>query len=343
MRLFLETLILAAICASPARPAHSAAPLIKFEQIEGGRAARIVGAQIGLWIQSNDLAKAKEAIDIAVVSKERLKDGKWVLGELFNGYGEWLVTQTSWDEPLAKIREWRIAEPTNADAALIEATYWVTYAWFARGGEFASNVPARAWEIAGDRMAKARAVLEECKSYASDNPVWYSQMLSVALFQSWPRSAQMALFNEAVKAEPYYYATYFIIATSLLPRWGGSLADYHQFVKAAVNKTKPIDCETMYARLYWALSQGEWDKDPFKDLRIPWKSMKAGFDDLMKRYPDSQWNLHHYAFFACRANDGKTFNKLQPNLDVQKIHRMPPIWNQAYTLDYCIERFVGHN
>jgi len=335
----LEKLILAATCALAVGLAQSAAPVVKFEQIEGGRAARIVGWQIGLWIQSNDLDKAKEAIDIALARKERLKDGKWVLGELFAGYSEWLQRQSSWDEPLAKIREWRTAEPDNADAALIEATYWVTYAWFARGGEFASNVPARAWQIAGERMATARAVLEECKSYASKNPVWYTQMLSVALFQSWPRSAQIALFDEAIKAEPYYYGTYFRIATSLLPRWGGSLAEYHEFVKRSVESTKPIDGETMYARLYWALSTGEWDKDPFKDLRISWKSMKAGFDDLMKRYPDSQWNLQHYAFFACRANDGKTFNKLRPDVDVKMLHLMPPIWNQAYTLDYCTDRF----
>ena len=95
----------------------------------------------------------------------------------------------------------------------------------------------------------------------------------------------------------------------------------------------------MYALLYWALSGGEWDKDPFKDLHIPWKNMKRGFDDLIKRYPDSQWNLHHYAFFSCRANDGKTFNQLRPKLDVQMLHLMPPIWNQAYTLDYCTDRF----
>src|SRR2546427_7359615 len=135
MRRFLEKLILAAIGALAVGLAQSAVPVVKFEQIEGGTAARIVGWQIGFWIQSNDLNKAKEAIDIALASKERLKDGKWVLGELFAGYTEWLQRQSSWDEPLAKIREWRMAEPDNADAPLIEATYWVTYAWFARGQE----------------------------------------------------------------------------------------------------------------------------------------------------------------------------------------------------------------
>ena len=161
------------------------------------------------------------------------------------------------------------------------------------------------------------------------------------LLARWPRSEQVALFNEATKAEPYFYGTYFSFATSLLPRWGGSLTDYDQFVETAVEKTRAVDGETMYARLYWALSRGEWDKDPFKDLHIRWKSMRAGFDDLMKRYPKSQWNLHHYAYFACRAHDGKSFDRLWPNLDVQQMRLMPTIWFQPYTLDNCIDQFGG--
>lgn len=308
-------------------------PTLPPEKADGPTAPFLLGLKLGLLLKNYGSENTQAFVDFTARSKERLTSGAWVGSELFSGYMEWLQNDRPWDEQLALLRQWRAADPKSGAAALMEGSYWIAYAWFARGREFASKVPEEAFKTMRERMAKARRVLEEAKPYAASNPAWYVLMLQVALLQSWPMSERIALFDEAVKAEPLYDATYLEMATALTPRWGGSLDDYHRFVRGAVEKTKASYGDLMYARLYWGLIGVEHDKDPFKELKIPWQRMKSGFDDLMKRYPDSQWNLQNYAVFACRAGDGKTFNALLPKLTGKWVGGEP------YTRDYCMSRF----
>jgi len=287
------------------------------------------------FVDSEGFANAEALIDSTARSKERLTDGAWVGWTLFLGYEDSLKFLPAWDEHLAKLRQWRTAQPTSGAAALMEASYWVSYAWFARGTQYAVNVPQDAYKITYERVSKARSVLEEAKPYAASNPAWYGLMLEVALLQGWPMPERVALFDEAIRAEPLYDEAYMGMAISLVPKWGGSPGDYERFARAAVAKTKSDYGNLMYARLYWLLANAEWEKEPFTELKIPWQRMKSGFDDLMKRYPDSQWNLQNYAYFACRAGDGKTFNAILPGLP--STMRWP--WREPYTRDYCVTRF----
>jgi hypothetical protein len=62
-----------------------------------------------------------------------------------------------------------------------------------------------------------------------------------------------------------------------------------------------------------------------------WKKMKAGFDDIVKRYPDD-WNYNHYAWFACVARDAATtkqaFEKVGDRLDTS-------LWSNRQWLNRC--------
>ena len=46
--------------------------------------------------------------------------------------------------------------------------------------------------------------------------------------------------------------------------------------------------------------------------------MKAGFDDWVRHYPDSKWNLNNYARFACDAGDKEIFLTLRKQLASEK-------------------------
>jgi hypothetical protein len=269
----------------------------------------------------------------------RLTDGRPTVAAIYDGFADMLSQEKQWDRSLAEIRKWQIREPGNPQAQLTEAAYWIAYGRFARGSDFIYKVPPRALELMHDRMSKAAEVLETIRPSANANPMWYALMLNAAMMDGWPETRRAALFAEAVHADPYFFATYVPMANSLTPRWGGDLRTYHDFVEAAVKRTSAKEGISYYARLYWILAGIEWDRAPFRDLGIPWPKMKSGFDDLMQRYPDSQWNLHHYARFACLADDGKTFNKLRPSLDLNAMNRMPPVWSGAYTLEFCTEQF----
>jgi hypothetical protein len=181
----------------------------------------------------------------------------------------------------------------------------------------------------------ARSVLEKSKSYASANPLWYYEMLAVATLERWSYAKKQSLFDKAVKTHGDFDPIYVAMAVSLSPVWGGSLAQYHRFVDVAVDQTRPSEGEAMYATLYWNLSDLEPRKDPFRDLDIPWTRMKAGFVALLERYPESEWNLHNFAAFACRAGDAQTFESLLPKLSEDAATRMRGAWRNAYTFEYC--------
>jgi hypothetical protein len=307
-------------------------------EADGPGALYNLGATIYFSVQNGKFEETRNIISEALATKKRLTDGQWVVARLFDGYAEWLSTEKQWDEQLSMLQKWQAVDPKGPELALVEARYWLSYAWYARGGGFAGTVPERAWALMRERAAKARAVLDESKPYASGNPVWYSLMIAIANLESRPRTELVAIFNEGVDKEPLFEASYVALANAMVPKWGGQLADYHVFVKASVARTKADEGDTMYARLYWVLAGSEANR-PFKELGIRWPDMKAGFDDLMTRHPDSQWNLQNYARFACLADDGKTFNSLKTRFDRRKLASMPNIWRGAYTLDYCTEIF----
>jgi hypothetical protein len=269
-----------------------------------------------------------------------MTDGRSTITAIYSGYGDAVSQEKQWDEHLARIRAWQASEPDNVQAVLTEGAYWIAYARFARGGQFAASVPQRAFELMHERMSRAEAVLETIRPLSAENPIWYVEMLTIALIDGRDKKRRGELFNEAMRADPYLYASYSRMATSLTPRWGGSLSEYHAFVERSVSRTRLREGNSYYARLYWNLAEIESNREPFHDLGISWQKMKSGFDDLMQRFPDSQWNLHHYARFACQAKDGATFNKLRPTLDLRKMNQMPPIWRNAFTLEFCTEQFT---
>jgi hypothetical protein len=65
----------------------------------------------------------------------------------------------------------------------------------------------------------------------------------------------------------------------------------------------------MYARLYWTVSQREYQNAIFVQSLATWKDMRDGFEDLLLRYPDA-WNMNNYGYFACVAKDKEKLKEL---------------------------------
>lgn len=60
--------------------------------------------------------------------------------------------------------------------------------------------------------------------------------------------------------------------------------------------------------------------------------MRAGFDDMVARYPDP-WNLNAYAYFACKAQDFKTMNRILEQIGDRSLY---PVWPGSDTLEECL-------
>jgi tetratricopeptide (TPR) repeat protein len=312
-----------AVCAA----AQTYAP----QDFEGPSGKYAAAQLIAVGLYTNLVDRAEKQSTEALDRRARMADGTWEIAGMYDSLGVVFRTNGDWDRALKALQRWRTLFPESRTASVAEARYWIAYAGYARGGEWASQVPSKAWEMYYERLKKAREVLENGK--APGNPHWHTLMLDVAYALDRPADEKRALFEQAVREEPYYYSHYFNVARYLAPRWSGSLPAFHSFVEASVKRTRERDGATMYARLYWVLAATEFDREPFTDLGIPWTKMREGFEELMRQYPKSQWNLNNYAYFACRAKDRKTFGQLVGKIDKP----IDDAWNGAYTLDYCKE------
>jgi hypothetical protein len=310
-------------------------------EVEDGPAAiTVLSLRAENLFSSSSYKELDKLFDQLNQPSERWADGRWKLDAVSSGLASFFSEWKTWPEHYKKIQDWKKANPTSKGAAITEAIYWDTYAWNARGGGYASTVTEEGWKLFKQRLSKAEQVLIKSKSYASENRLWYAEYLNIALGLGWSRDKYQALFIDAIRKEKYYYKYYFEMVTFLSPRWGGNYELVDQFIRDSVSATKIQEGHTLYARLYWIISQMEGEEvNLFTDTPASWDLMQQGFEDLMKRYPNSYWNLNNYASFSCRAGDKTTYAMLRPKLRDQIFHMA---WPSNYSVDVCDQRLLEH-
>ncbi|MCW5649447.1 MAG: hypothetical protein KIS62_06870 [Ramlibacter sp.] len=249
----------------------------------------------GALIQGNDFSKLKQ-LEIDYASELDEKSARWVK-----------------------------TNPNSVLALIVQSEMFVRHGFVFR--QTASSASDEQEYV--KYLAKARTVLDASSNGPKD-PGWYFQMLRIARFQGWSPQDYSKLLEEAVVTHPYYYDIYFAAAEFLLPQWHGNLDLIENFVRFAEQRTKNKEGHSMYARVYWHLAAFGHD-NIFHESRIEWKRMRDGFDDVVKRYPDS-WNFNAYARFACQARDRGTAKRLFARIGTQVEQRA---WKSRIEFNRC--------
>eukprot|EP01034_Spumella_vulgaris_P031930 gene31929-39448_t len=253
--------------------------------------------------QERDHAGLEATFKSLCSGKERFPDGQpkmMIYGSALNHYfGAWNV----WDAYPKQLAEWRGQYPDSLAQALAETLYWSAYAWKARGGGYAHKVPKEAWELFHERMAKATERLAQSRSLAGSCPLWHSLNITNLMETGAPRPVIEAAYKQAVAAFPFDQEIHVQMARVYSPRWGGSAREFDAFARRAAAITRSAEGQGMYARLYWGEDCNCDSAPPFAtDGTGPeWKVMKAGFEDLLARYPNTTWNANKFASFAWRG------------------------------------------
>ena len=236
----------------------------------------------------------------------RTSSGIWKIGLLHDGLDDDFLhnekDEKYWAGITAKVAKWIDAFPTSPTPRILYATVLTKHAWAIRGGGWAREVRAEDWEPFHKLIAQARAYLLANKEIGEADPQWYETMIELARVDGSTADDVEALVDDATWKYPDYYPNYFATIMYLQPRWHGDLDAIEAFATHAVGKTRAIEGESMYARIYWYASQLEFGERLFKDTSVAWPKMKRGIIDVLKRYPD-QWNINNFAHFACLAGD----------------------------------------
>jgi hypothetical protein len=149
--------------------------------------------------------------DAARSGKTRFPGGGWKLRNLYIGLENprpGHPTQEDWQQHLELIERWTRTNPQSITAPIALAQSYIGYAWDARGDGLSNTVSDTGWKLFGERIAKARTILDDASALSGKCPDWYIGMQQVAQGQSWDFAKATELFKQAVTFEPayqYYY------------------------------------------------------------------------------------------------------------------------------------------
>ena len=222
---------------------------------DGPAAVEAAARQVADWFWRSD-AMLDQAVKEWNVPTCVFDDGRPRLDALGLGYDVVFSDEKDWSKSLARVEYLKRKYPMSAFIAIAEAEYWVDYAWNARGEGYASSVSPEGWKLFQERLEKAEKTLIGAKPYAAAYPDWYAEMIIVQSALDRPAEDRDKTFLEGAYKYKTYYPIYYRMGTYLSPKWGGTWETVDNFVKWAVENTKAIDGNTMYARLYWSASGG---------------------------------------------------------------------------------------
>lgn len=236
-----------------------------------------------------------------------------------------------WQQMKVLADNWAKAFPQSSGAVVIQSEILLRTGFVHRGGGYASGVPADDMKRFREFVDLAHDALSARSKMGQKDPAWHTQMLQVGRLQSWlPAERYSNTLKNALTAFPGFYDIYFEAALASTPQWGGSAQAVESLAQLAVENTMQTEGQALYARIYWSISS-MFRGDPVVYAKAEWPRMRAGFDDVVARYPDP-WNLNTFAKFACQAGDASTVRRLFDQIGKRvDLH----VWLSVEVMDGC--------
>lgn len=274
---------------------------------------------------------------------ERTPSGVWKLAMFapeFKNFTRQTTDAQYWDAIDAQINKWERQVPKSVLVKIFQA-YTLRQRAAAHRGDGPGASVSQENVAAMIRYAdKAYMLLLPFEPQAALHPEWCRAMLEVLPYipsRWWSFEARAQQF---IRLHPGYHELYFTAAFYLEPRWGGTFAKIDALAKNAAAATSAREGRALYSRIYWYLDQSYYSGNRssqsnatlFTRTAVNWTEMRAGFDDMVARYPDP-WNLNAYAYFACKAQDFKTMNRILEQIGDKLLH---PVWPGSDTLEECL-------
>lgn len=286
-------------------------------------------AEYARWIYSGIFSEAllhrdfefiDKAADQARTSKEKLSGGNWKLSHIYAGLNGPFGASSDyeWNQHLELLKQWTREKPNSRTAKIALAYSYASFAWRARGHEYAHTVSDKNWKLFRERLANARDVLTS--AYGEQVcPKWYAVMLQVALGQAWDKETYEKLFTDAVHHEPTWFEYYTHKAIFLLPQWHGDEGALEAYMDGLASRPDKTDSAMVYFMVNEYVGANSLNQKFPVATKYP--LLKQGFIDLRKTYGATPRHMNWVAYKAILANDRsfarEIFADLKGDADLQ--------------------------
>lgn len=247
-------------------------------------------------------------------SKVQCANGTWHLRCFYDGFAMLsdYLPESAWTDRIATFQAWIKQYPDSITPRLALANLWDEWAWRARGGNYAPDVPRKGWELFEERLTESATVLEEARNLEEKCPFWWDLSQRVALGQSWDRARYDRLFADAVYFEPLYSGFYANKNNYLLPRWFGRPGECAAFAEAAANELGGEEGDILYARLVWRLHAMDTIKTGSitEGAGASWPRVRKGLEAILRRYPNSIAAASELCYLCCQHGEHERMRQL---------------------------------
>lgn len=216
---------------------------------------------------------------------------------------------TNWTARLAALNDWINARPDSITARVAMANELVSYAWKARGSDYADKVSDASWKLFFHRLNEADDVLNDAKALKEQCPCWWETMLEADLGAQVGRGDYNRTFKAAIKAWPDYVSFYTDRAYYLLPRWYGADGEWERDLKESADKVGGENGDMLYAQVVWGIQQYSISTNLMREYQLSWDRVNAGLGVIEKHFPNSLAVKNEGARLAVLAGDEQAAKK----------------------------------
>ncbi len=248
-------------------------------------------------ISKNNFYELEELAKQYREEKDRTSSGLWMLTLFYNSIENAITSYNKNSKKekklISKFNKWIKKYPDSPTPYIAKSLLLLKQAWRIRGGGYANTVDDAAWKPFFKKVNQAKKILNKRNSIANNDPHWYSVMVRIATLESWDEIHFTNLKEDGLKKYPDYFQLYFNIINYYAPKWHGNANKIEKFARNALKRTKYIEGNGVYTRIYWVAMQVQFKGRLFEDSKVDWKTMRSGIDDILKKYPD-QWNINNF-------------------------------------------------
>jgi hypothetical protein len=297
---------------------------------------------VGRWFLAEDFAEIEDLSDKARREHLRTSSGLWVEGLVFAGIDsvanyKKVTIDAGWDQLEAIAGRWVKAYPASATAKVAYGDVLHNRAWVYRGGGYAHTVSDEQFAAFYKQIGKAKRYQLANRAVMTTDPNGYLSLLATMRVEKKGRQEEFEqTFSEAIRAFPDYYPIYFEAVTYYLPKWNGNAFEVEKFARRIMKSRDARTGRMLYARIYWYASQSQFKDNIFLVSVARWSDMREGFEAIVADYPD-QWNINHYAKFACLVVDQETTRRA---FDMLKGDPIDKAWDSTDQYEEC-RHFAG--
>lgn len=154
---------------------------------------------------------------------------RWMLAETFVNLYARLIPAIGREAAFNKVfPAFQQAMPNDWRPLQLKGRFEIDFAWDARGNGVAGTVSQQGWKLFGERIATARAALEQAWKLDPTQSMIAEQMITVCMAQS-DRDGLEQWFQRGIEANPDDYRLCSNKLYAILPRWLGSHEEMLEF------------------------------------------------------------------------------------------------------------------